>query len=404
MVSSVRSSLRKRAHKMMDEVGVVPAKVTGVTAHKNARTSVSEPANVRNVKEEPGQKGHNAVTKRTPTPRVTKEEEQSLEKSCSDVQLSKRGRPPKPKNNLSISTCVDGDSELVPIVPDQGVLGGSDGRPFTCDQVPKGFPRKRGRPRKYPVAEDDVLETPLKPFDSNERLSIYPASKIQITPHPKRRCEDCNAILKAVPANQMLCNDCRFDPLVILDDECDDDYAVRSRKKSMMAFENRNGRKTTRTHSYSNENEMPSIMAESPRPNEKTLDSLPPSLPFSRVNSPTPSSNSYVSDFDGPLPKRFPCPSTGLVPEQQYYNQQAAYFYPSPAALDQPLDRMEFMISRIHEMDQFQLAQVLCSLDIETRREFDRALQIRRDANLDMAMLNNETWSSICSIFANHMD
>ena len=55
-------------------------------------------------------------------------------------------------------------------------------------------------------------------------------------------------------------------------------------------------------------------------------------------------------------------------------------------------------------MDQFQLAQVLCSLDIETRREFDRALQIRRDANLDMAMLNNETWSSICSIFANHMD
>ena len=113
-------------------------------------------------------------------------------------------------------------------------------------------------------------------------------------------------------------------------------------------------------------------------------------------------SQSYISDFEAPLPKRFPCPST--VAHKSIATDPCPYFYPSPVLLTDPEERMEFLMTRIQRMNPFQLAQILCALDNDTRHEFDRALKIRRDASLDVSALDDAQWSSLCSIFANHLD
>ncbi|KAJ3304227.1 hypothetical protein HDV03_002964 [Kappamyces sp. JEL0829] len=112
----------------------------------------------------------------------------------------------------------------------------------------------------------------------------------------------------------------------------------------------------------------------------------------------SPFDHSYISDFDAPLPKKYLFPS--IKPESLF--DDPSYIYPSPYALTDTEDRVDYLISRLEMMDPCQIAQVLCVLDSDSRREFDRALQVRRDASLDVSALSDTTWSLLCSIFEHH--
>ena len=304
-----------------------------------------------------------------------------------------RGRPPKgrgrgrpPFSSLNQIIHNDQDNQHVAAQVPSASL------PLKSAQ-PAAPPKKRGRPRKYPLPESDLFSSsttadqPFKSLDSNATITSHhsPASV-------KRRCEECNTFLKvSVPLSQSLCNECMYDEPLTPED--DDEFTTSKKTSSKkrtrtlssprrFSFLDKNGNPIT-NDSINKENVRqllrPDVTKqESPRASFALIEPRNPppatshderehdqaALAFTRVTSPAPSytsTSSHHSNTSNPnqLPKRFPCPQ--MVPE--YYcvapvQEGGCYFYPSPAALEEAEDRVEFLISRIHEMDQFQLAQV----------------------------------------------
>lgn len=294
-----------------------------------------------------------------------------------------RGRPPFSSLNQSIHNYDQDEQHVAAQVPSASLLLKS------AQPAPA---RKRGRPRKYPLPESDLFSTsttvdqPFKSLDANATITSHHSHA-----SPKRRCQDCNTFLKvSVPFSQSLCNECMYDEPLTPED--DDEFTTSKKTSSKkrtrtlssprrFSFLDKNGNPIT-NDSTNKENVRqllrPDTKQDSPRASFALIEPRNPSaatshderehdqaaLAFTRVTSPAPSytsTSSHHSNTSNPnqLPKRFPCPQ--MVPE--YYcvapvQEGGCYFYPSPAALEEAEDRVEFLISRIHEMDQFQLAQV----------------------------------------------
>lgn len=248
----------------------------------------------------------------------------------------------------------------------------------------------------YYLTLDQTPKTkPKSAFGSNKRIKVTPQRTLSdsIVPMVKkadRKCSFCNVIHTPLwrvgpPEFPTLCNSCGIKwkrGSLTTPKPSRKSAEKRSRKKKVEESEGSCDEITlmeTRSEATP-EDKWKSEEFTSESPDEKPID-----LPEQRL--------SFAELFlDHTL--NLPLEKVPIVPV--FHD---SIYYPAPWRLTSTQDRMEFLASRIGNMNICQVAKLFYVLGKESLEELDRALKSRRDAKLDVSMMDDQEWSQLCSIF-----
>jgi hypothetical protein len=73
-------------------------------------------------------------------------------------------------------------------------------------------------------------------------------------------------------------------------------------------------------------------------------------------------------------------------------------FYPNPASLKSVVERRIYLSERMDQIEIEKLAQILCILNQEAKKECEMAIKCQRDAYLDVSLIDDLTWMKLCDI------